>query len=209
MIGFTIRQLDSIISGQYVSEAHVGDSAPLPPNLFPLETTRDAIVKLRSLTDAPIVVGGAGFSTSPIDIAKHLEVDFGIRGEPDGVFDRFDAVLQRRDLASIRNLIHFSGTKYVENQHCFFEPFDGMEYSSEVIEDMEEFYKTDVLFSLDPPSSLPLPFTRPSIPVEVSRGCPFHCCYCAEPRTNGAQVRHRCLDAISEDIRFLASHGLR
>ena len=60
MIGFTIRQLDSIIAGQYVSEAQDGESASLPSslNLFPLETTRDAIVKVRSMTDAPVVVGG-------------------------------------------------------------------------------------------------------------------------------------------------------
>ena len=38
MIGFTIRQLDSIIAGQYVAEAPAGDSAPLPlsPDLFPV-----------------------------------------------------------------------------------------------------------------------------------------------------------------------------
>ena len=211
MIGFTIRQLDSIIAGQYVSEAHDGDSASLPSslNLFPLETTRDAIVKVRSMTDAPVVVGGAGFSTSPRDISRYLEVDFGIRGEPDGLFDNFDAVLKGQDLASIPNLIHFSDGQYVESQHCFFEPFDGMEYSSEIIEDMEEFYGTDVLFSLGSPLSLPLPSTRPSIPVEISRGCPFHCCYCAEPMTNGTAVRYRNLDAITEDIRFLAARGLR
>ena len=195
MIGFTIRQLDSIIAGQYVPEAPAGDSAPLPlsPDLFPVESTRDAIATVRSLTDAPVVVGGAGFSTSPIELSKYLEVDFGVRGEPDGLFDNFDAVLKREDLASIPNLIHFSDEQYVENQHCLFKPFDGMEYSDEVIEDMEEFYGKDILFSLGPPSSLPLPFTRPSIPVEVSRGCPFHCSYCVEPLTNGTEVRYRSL----------------
>lgn len=211
MIGFTIRQLDSIIAGQYVSEAPAGDSGPLPlsPDIFPVESTRDAIVKVRSITDAPVVVGGAGFSTSPIELAEYLEVDFGIRGEPDGLFDHFDALSKREDLASIPNLIHFSDEGYIESQRCFFKPFDGMEYSDEVIEEMEQFYGKDILFSLGPPSSLPLPFTRPSIPVEVSRGCPFYCRYCVEPRTNGTEVRYRSLDAIAEDIRFLASRGLR
>ena len=211
MIGFTIRQLDSIIAGQYVAEAPAGDSAPLPlsPDLFPVESTRGAIATVRSITDAPVVVGGAGFSTSPIELSKYLEVDFGIRGEPNGLFDNLDAVLRREDLASIPNLIHSSNEQYVENQHCLFRPFDGMEYTDAVIEEMEEFYGKDILFSLGPPSSLPLPFTRPSIPVEVSRGCPFRCCYCVEPITNGAEVRYRSLDAITDDIRFLASHGLR
>jgi len=211
MIGFTIRQLDSIIAGQYVSEAPAGDSPPLPlsPDIFPVESTRDAIATVRSITDAPIVVGGAGFSTSPIELSEYLEVDFGIRGEPDGLFDNFDALLKREDLASIPNLIHFSDGRYIENRRCFFTPSDGMEYSAEVIEEMEKFYGKDILFSLGPPSPLPLPFTRPSIPVEVSRGCPFHCCYCVEPFTGGTEVRYRSLDAIAEDIRFLAAHGLR
>jgi hypothetical protein len=211
MIGFTIRQLDSIIAGQYVAEAPAGDCAPLPlsPDLFPVERTRDAVARVRSVTDAPVVVGGAGFSTSPIELAKYLEVDFGIRGEPDGLFDNFDAVLKRQDLPSIPNLIYFADGQYVENQRCLFRPFDGMEYTDAAIEEMEAFYGKEVLFSLGPPSSLPLPFTRPSIPVEVSRGCPFHCCYCVEPITNGTQVRYRSLDAIADDIRFLAARGLR
>jgi hypothetical protein len=210
-IGFTLRQLDSIIADQYLPGAHAGDRTPPPSslNLFPLETTRDAIVEVRSLTDAPVVVGGAGFSTSPIEISKYLEVDLGVRGEPDGFLDKFDAVLNGEALASTPNLIYRSGKGYVESRHCFFEPFDNMEYNEAVIRDLEQFYGKETLFSSGPPSSVPLPSTRPSIPVEVSRGCPFHCCYCAEPMTNGTEVRHRLLDAIAEDIQFLASRGLR
>ena len=211
MVGFTIRQLDSIIAGHYLPESYVGGSSSMasPLNFFPLENTRDAIIKVRSITDVPIVVGGTGFSTSPIEISKYLDVDFGISGEPDGLFENFDDVLKRQDLSSIPNLIHYSGGEYVENKHCFFKPFDGMEYNDEVIQDIEEFYGKDALFTLDYSSSIPLPFTRPSISVEISRGCPFHCCYCTEPLTNGTEVRYRSLDAIAEDIRFIASHGLR
>jgi len=211
MVGFTIRQLDSIIAGHYLPESYAGGSSSMasPLNFFPLENTRDAIIKVRSITDVPIVVGGTGFSTSPIEISKYLDVDFGIHGEPDGLFDNFDTVLKKQNLSSIPNLIYNSGGECVENKHCFFKPFDGMEYNDEVIQDIEEFYGRDVLFTSDYSSSIPLPFTRPSISVEISRGCPFHCCYCTEPLTNGTEVRYRSLDAISEDIRFIASHGLR
>ena len=210
-VGFTLRQLDSIIAGQYISAAHADDGPPPASslNLFPLETTRDVILQIRSLTDAPVVVGGAGFSTSPVAISEYLGVDFGIRGEPDGLFDNFDAVLNGEDLASTPNLIYRSGKDYVETHRCFFEPFEGREYTNEVIQDIEEFYGKDALFSMDYPSSLPLPSTRPPVPVTISRGCPFHCCYCIEPKIYGAKVRHRSLEAIGEDIRFLASHGIR
>lgn len=52
--------------------------------------------------------------------------------------------------------------------------------------------------------SFPFP-TRPPIvgPIEITRGCPFKCSYCATPILKGMIPRHRNLDVIIEAVRLM------
>lgn len=50
-------------------------------------------------------------------------------------------------------------------------------------------------------------------PIEISRGCPWHCKYCQIPNMFGNQVRHRSIDSIVkyaryyQDLRFISSNS--
>lgn len=44
-------------------------------------------------------------------------------------------------------------------------------------------------------------------PIEITRGCPFKCSYCATPVLKGTAVRHRNVDVIVEAVRFMVRHG--
>ncbi|MCE8423100.1 MAG: cobalamin-dependent protein, partial [Candidatus Methanoperedens sp.] len=39
--------------------------------------------------------------------------------------------------------------------------------------------------------------------IEISRGCPFNCAYCQTPQLFGHMMRHRSIDIISRNARFL------
>ena len=45
-------------------------------------------------------------------------------------------------------------------------------------------------------------------PVEIMRGCPHKCLFCAEPHVTGAAVQYRPIDAVMADIGILVDHGI-
>jgi len=70
----------------------------------------ETVNKIRKLTDAPVVIGGVGFSVFARRIVEHTGVDFGIRGDGEQAivslfnelkqskrFDRVDGLIWRAD----------------------------------------------------------------------------------------------------------------
>lgn len=62
---------------------------------------------------------------------------------------------------------------------------------------------------LDPWPSFPLRLARRFGPIEVSRGCPHACRYCAVSFTFSARMRHRGIESIIEHVERMRSSGLR
>jgi len=56
--------------------------------------------------------------------------------------------------------------------------------------------------------SFPFPTQSPLFsPIEITRGCPFKCAYCATPAIKGTKVRHRSIDVIVEAVKFMVKFG--
>ena len=195
MIGLHLRQADSVVESDY----------PPPPSgdpskyFLPVEDTRALVGEIRRLTRAPIVAGGFGFSAHPLQTAARLQVDFGVQGEPDGFFAHFADVLARRDLHQVPNLIYRRGRTFHANPRVFYPPFNGPEYTDELVDDLIRFYGERSL----------LEGTMAAVPVEIARGCPFRCYFCNEPAVKGRRVRYRNWSAVEQDMATLASHGIR
>lgn len=62
---------------------------------------------------------------------------------------------------------------------------------------------------LDPWPSFPLRLVRRFSPIEVGRGCPYACRYCAVSFTFSARMRHRGVESIIEHVERMRSSGLR
>jgi hypothetical protein len=196
-VGIHLRQVDTVDLSDYYRVETAAD-APFKPSYFPVEDSRRLIAILRCLTSAPIMMGGFGFTTHAEALMRDLDIDFGMAGCPDGLFARFDDVLERRNLATVANLIYHDGARIVHNPRAYGEPAPGREYTNEILDNMRAFYG-DRLTSADPPT----------IAVEVSRGCPFSCFFCTEPTVKGNYVRFRNPDVIEDELAFLLSHGFR
>ena len=193
MIGLHIRQGDSVFLDDYY--------APTAPtrNYFPIDDNRDLVATLRELCELPLIAGGFGFTTHAHRLFDHLGLDYGVQGDPDDVFARFDDVVHARELGSVRGLIHRADGATQLNERGYYEPFGGAEYTDEIFDQVVRFYGHAQLFGANPPT----------LPVEVMRGCPFRCFFCTEPYVKGKQFRYRDLDAVEADLDFLMHRHIR
>jgi hypothetical protein len=195
MVGLHLRQADSVVASDYVPPPGGNPAA----YYLPVEDTRELLRMLRVLTHVPVVIGGFGFTIHPMKTAKTLEVDFGVQGEPDGFFECFEDVLARRALGKVPNLVYRQGRGYRANPRVFYPPATSGEYDEDMVADLIRFYGDRPL----------LAGTLPHVPVEIARGCPFHCYFCNEPAVKGRTVRYRDWSAIEEDLAALERCGIR
>lgn len=198
-VGLHLRQADSLFIWDYAERTVPGAPATSPSGYFPVDATQHAAEIVRSVTDAPLFLGGFGFTTHARAVLDRLGPDFGILGEPDQLFARFDQVLDRDGLDQVANLA-FRGEdgRYRINPRVHFGPADHPEYTETLLADLLAFYGEDGLSSPD----------GPYVPVEIMRGCPYRCYFCTEPMVKGRQYRSRDLEAAMTDIRFLADRGI-
>jgi radical SAM superfamily enzyme YgiQ (UPF0313 family) len=134
--------------------------------------------KIRSVSKAKIILGGAGFSIFPGYLLEFLDADFGIKGEGE------------RSLVDLINLLESGGN---------FDSIQGLIYrknSGKLVQNS----RTDYLQNLD------LDFNLENIDfywnksgmlnIQTKRGCPKQCIYCSYPIIEGEEVRTLNIDTI-------------
>ena len=193
IILITLRNTDTLTATDY-EPADSGEDKATP--YFPIERTRSLISTIRLISDLKIVVGGFGFSVLPEEMMHYLKPDYGLFGGPDAFFEKYEDILADR-IEKVANLIYFRDGNLVSNPRNFFPPFDGIEYSTEGIKEMMDFYE-----SFPDPGFL-------GAPIEINRGCIYDCVFCSEPLVKGNQVQYREISSIMEDIEMLYNHGIR
>lgn len=202
-VGLHLRQADSLFISDYAESLNPGAA-----RYFPVDATVHAAEIVRTMTGVPIFVGGFGFTTHARAALDRIAPDFGVVGEPDQIFERFDEVLDgagldradpdRAGLDGVANLAFRDGGRYRINPRVHFGPADHPEYTETLLAELVAFYGEDALGSPD----------GPYVPVEVMRGCPYRCYFCSEPMVKGRRHRARDLDAVMADVRFLADRGI-
>jgi radical SAM superfamily enzyme YgiQ (UPF0313 family) len=150
----------------------------------------ETLRKIRKLTDAPIVIGGVGFSIFAEQIVDYTGADFGIRGDGEQAI-----------LSLLREL---SGTRRFERVPGLVWRQDGMLRANQPAW----------------PTPLSLPTTRESIDnrayfenggqcgLETKRGCDRRCIYCADPLAKGPEPRLRDPSEVADEVESLISQGV-
>ena len=81
-----------------ISVRNIDDQNMTAPR-FLLDAVRDVVLYCRSVSDAVLVLGGAGFSIFPDAALSYLEADMGIEGEGEEAFpELLDRLTRRADL---------------------------------------------------------------------------------------------------------------
>jgi radical SAM superfamily enzyme YgiQ (UPF0313 family) len=167
-----------------VSVRNIDDQTMEPVN-FLLPAVRDVVAECRRHTDAPIVLGGAGFSIFPESSLEYLGADAGVHGEGEAVFPVLAERLARgQDAADLPGAClpgrRSTGPAYTRN-------LDGL------------------------PLPAPELFVRPElrVPVQTRRGCPMDCSYCSTRAIEGGLIRRRSPEAVVAWLKQLREAGAR
>lgn len=158
VIGMSLRNIDT----QKMSE----------PTFF-LEDVREIVAVCRDHSDAPIVLGGAGYSIYPSSLLEYLRADMGIQGE--GEFELLELIkrIEHGDaLYGSPGLylpkLGLSGPMRLERNLDNL-PLPDVEYFSNLIPHEQDFW----------------------LPVQTRRGCPMNCSYCSTGAIEGLTLRKR------------------
>ncbi|MHB8835527.1 MAG: lipid biosynthesis B12-binding/radical SAM protein [Candidatus Methylomirabilia bacterium] len=189
--GHEVRQYDLLSSGSDLAALGAAARAYAPdvvcyslrnvdtedhlnPDDWLLDGDRAAIQALREACTAPIVLGGAGFSTLPEELLEFLGADYGVVGEGEQVAgDLVDALAAGRPWP---RLVRSRELMPAARIGC---PL----YDAAIV---PYYQKTSGLVGL-----------------QTKRGCPHACTYCSYPLIEGARVRHRDPREVVDDLETL------
>ena len=158
------------------------DDQNIETSRFLLEEVKAVINECKSFSDAPIVLGGAGYSIFPKSSLTYLGADMGIQGEGEIAFTSLIERLQNgADLSGIPGL-------YIQGR--------GLQGNRKFVKDL------DTLPLPDP--SLFTPYVPEGhelwLPFQTRRGCPMNCSYCSTATIEGRHIRKHSPDVALENI---------
>ncbi len=173
VVGISVRNLDDCY---YASRAFL-----LPP-------VRSIVRAVKTATDAPVVIGGVGFSIAPEATLEYLGADYGIRGDGEESFPRLcKMVIAGKTPAGIDGLVR---------------PGEPAPPPAAV-----------ALQGRPAPARDTLAVSRyfregGQGNVETQRGCNRKCIYCADPVAKGRTTRFRDPESVAEEMARLAMKGV-
>jgi radical SAM superfamily enzyme YgiQ (UPF0313 family) len=145
----------------------------------------------REACDAPVVIGGSGFSVMPADLMPRLGADYGISGEGEAAFPRLaDALAEgppdSKQLESIANLHRVVDGRVVSNPPGkSFLDMNALPVPDRRLADARYYSR----YAIDS--------------IQTKRGCPLLCDYCTYPIIEGRVGRSRDASAVVDEM-FLA-----
>jgi len=160
VVGISIRNIDNV---NFLNEQRY------------IGTVRKIVKEIRSISDAKVMLGGAGFSLIPELILNETGADYGIIGEGESLMVDF-----------VNN-----AEKGIFPEHRLLGPerrLEGKLIPSALYDnDLLSFYKEKVNIAS----------------VQTKRGCPYKCAYCTYPVLEGHTIRLRDPAEVVDDIEFL------
>ncbi len=174
-----------------ISVRNIDDQVMEYPN-FLLDSVKTVVSQCRSLSNAPIVLGGAGYSIFPQGVLDYLEADMGIQGEGE---QAFNMLLQRLE-----------GKESLSGVPGLYLPTSGLQASVRFTKHLDDH-------------PLPLPNIHlhlPSatsdeeiwLPIQTRRGCPMSCSYCSTPTIEGRIARKHSIKYVVEFLRQYVESGI-
>jgi len=151
---------------------------------------KDLIETIRKVTDAPIVLGGVGYSIFAGPIFEYTNVEFGICGDGEAALPSLIHHLRgTRKLSDIPGLIWRDNNTIHRNPPAWSEPISLGSDRSFV--DNAAYFKRGGQCGL-----------------ETKRGCNRNCIYCADPLAKGNRLRLRQPAEVADEVESLLSQGI-
>ncbi len=177
-----------------ISVRNIDDQVMEPPT-FLLDAVRNVVLISRSLSNAPIVLGGAGYSIFPKTALEYLGADMGIQGEGEAAFVRLLERLRRKsDLSGV------PGLYLPESVHPGKTPI-----RPAVARNLDLFPIPLPNIHLAPHASIQE--DQLWIPFQTRRGCAMDCSYCSTATIEGRILRKFSHQKVIEALRRYVEAG--
>ncbi|UCE46523.1 MAG: cobalamin-dependent protein [Phycisphaerales bacterium] len=151
---------------------------------------KHTVETIHSMSDAPVVIGGVGYSIFPEKLLEYTGADFGICGDGEAA-----TVALVRQLTGSRRFADVPGLVWQEGNGIRSNPASW-------------------------PDAISLSTARDSVDnlryfeqggqcgLETKRGCNRHCIYCADPLAKGNKLRLRDPSEIADEAQSLLAQGI-
>ncbi|MBC8873755.1 MAG: radical SAM protein [Planctomycetes bacterium] len=150
-----------------------------------LPTLNETVAAVRRVTDAPIVIGGVGYSIFPKQIVEHTGADFGIWGDGEQALGLLlDELRGNRRLEQVLGLVYRRDGTIHANPPAW--PKDVSPSTKRDFVDNAVYFRRGG-----------------QIGVETKRGCNRQCIYCADPLAKGKAHRLRDPAEVADEVASL------
>ena len=161
-----------------------------PSGVSFLPELQELISAVREVTDAPLVLGGVGFSIFAERIVELTGADFGIHGDGEQALGQLLCELRgQRRLERVGGLIWREDGQLRANPPAW-PPTPGASSSRDAVDNASYFRLGG------------------QIGLETKRGCPRRCIYCAEPLAKGRTHRLRDPAEVADEAQALLTQGI-
>ncbi|MDP2919335.1 MAG: radical SAM protein [Dehalococcoidia bacterium] len=152
---------------------------------------RDVVGEVKKHTDAPVFLGGVGFSIMPEVVVQATGADGGIEydGE-DAIVALVKALASGTDYESIPNVVYRQGDKIIRN------PRQNVDLSRIPARRRNVF--NNKLYEVQ----------GAMVGIETKRGCGQKCIYCADPVAKGTRTRLRPPHLVAQEFSNLMTQGV-
>ena len=188
LIDLNISNIEEVLA--YISEnnpEYIGislrniDNQDYQNSKYFIDTYKSLIDKIKEISKAKIIIGGAGFSIFPITIFKALEPDFAIKGEGEESLHQLIICLENKlEYSHIEGLIFLKNGEPIINERKNY--LNNLDLSFD--DCLVDYYWEN----------------SGMLNIQTKRGCPYHCIYCSYPIIEGRKVRTLNADKIVETL---------
>jgi len=148
--------------------------------------------EIKGLTDAPLVLGGVGFSVMPEAVLARVGADLGIDGDgEEAAFSLARALEGRGRLEEVPGLLLLREGKATRLSPKALSWAEALPPFRRDVFDNPRYEREGAM-----------------VGVETKRGCPEGCVFCADPVAKGRRVRERPPKAVAEEVESLARQGV-
>ncbi|MDQ5987533.1 MAG: 2-hydroxyethylphosphonate methyltransferase [Syntrophus sp. SKADARSKE-3] len=167
------------------------DSQNMDSPILLLDQVKDVIDDCRTLSIAPIILGGAGYSIYPESALEYLEADMGIQGEGEVAFPvLLDKIQRGADLSGTPGL-YLRGLG-PQGKRLYAEGLDELPLPDEKLWFVSSSGRDDF-----------------GIPIQTRRGCPMDCNYCSTATIEGRALRKRSPGLVIKNIKRHVNAGYK
>jgi len=158
---------------------------------FCIDRYKQMIDLLKAQTDAPIILGGSGFSVMPEAILSYYGLDLGIRGEGELALPLLvEMIASGQDCGDVPGLVCRNKEGFISNKPGYLDLTSPSAPKRDTIDNRRYFIEGGMAG------------------IESKRGCPQKCIYCADPLSKGKKLRLRSPQSVADEMEALLEMGI-